>query len=34
VKLLVEPALRRGAEGDRQTDRHLWANAGAAEAGR
>src|SRR5574337_1929838 len=30
VELLAEPALRSGAEGDRQTDRHLRANASAA----
>ncbi|CBE68641.1 protein of unknown function [Candidatus Methylomirabilis oxygeniifera] len=30
LELLAEPALRSGAEGDRQTDRHLRANAGAA----
>ena len=28
--LLVEPAFSRGAEGDRQTDGHLWADTGAA----
>ena len=30
LELLAEPAFGSGAEGDRQTDGHLWADAGAA----
>src|SRR3989338_6800927 len=29
LKLLVEPAFGAGVEGDREADRHLWADPGA-----